>query len=762
MPAEPGSRERSPLGPLLFVAAAFASAFLIFLVQPMVGKRIVPWFGGAPAVWTLCLAFYQTALFAGYAYAHCLIRYVRPALQLPLHALVVAVALLRLPVLPPESAKPEAAVDPSAAILAMLGAHVAPAFLALAATGPLVQAWFARRYPSRSPYPLYAVSNLGSFLALLVYPFLLEPRLPLTLTGQLWSLGFAATAAAVLACAGLAWRGAPIARPPGADGAAPGAPRLMLWLLLPGCAVVMLMGVTNALTLDMAGVPFLWVLPLGVYLATFILCFASERVYRRPPYLLVMAAPPLAALLIRLLGLEVDPWVRAIVSSIQIQIGFQILLLFGACMLLHGELYRLRPPASSLTLFYLCVSGGGALGGIFVGAFAPRIFDEYRELDLGLALAGLLLLAACGQDARGWLSRAAPRWHWAVAVVLAAILFGSPLVQAFQSGAVVSYQERTFFGVLRVTHIKGPGGEQRQLSNGSTLHGVQFASAPRRPTSYFGVQTGIALALGQRDPDRPTLVGVVGLGIGTLATYGRPGDRFRFYEIDPAVIRLARDERHFTYLAQSSAEIEVVEGDARISLAAERARGSAPGMDFLIVDAFSSDAIPVHLLTREAIALYRDALGEDGLLAFHVSNRHFDLVPVLGRLGDDAGLSVVAIETASMVGQLSAAATWVFLSEDEERIRSLAQLAMARRAELHLPPHGIQVRRPPPEVLARTPLWTDDYSDLLGAMRPLGGRLPELRARGSTAPDASDAGGRASVNRADPRNPGGRPSAGPR
>jgi spermidine synthase len=226
---------------------------------------------------------------------------------------------------------------------------------------------------------------------------------------------------------------------------------------------------------------------------------------------------------------------------------------------------------------------------------------------------------------------------------------------------------------------------------------------------------------------------VVGLGIGTLAAYGRPGDRFRFYEIDPAVIRIARDGSHFTYLAQSGAEIEIVEGDARISLDAERARGRPPGFDFLIVDAFSSDAIPIHLLTREAIAVYRDALKENGVLVFHVSNRHFDLVPVLGRLADDAGLQLAAIVTASMAGQLSAAATWVFLSDDGERIRSLADLAMARRAELGLPPHMIQVRRPPPGVLATTPLWTDDYSDLLGAMRPFGERLADSSARGPTA-----------------------------
>ena len=724
MPVGPESRERGRLGPIFFAGTAFASAFLIFLVQPMVGKRILPWFGGAPAVWTLCLAFYQTALFGGYAYAHGLIRYAKPALQLRVHAVVVAGTLLALPVLPPESWKPAGVVEPNAAILGMLAVNVAPPFLTLAATAPLVQAWFARRYPSRSPYPLYAVSNLGSFLALLAYPFLLEPRLSLSRTGRLWSLAFAATVAAVLACAGLARREATSDRSPAATGPAPARPgpaRVALWLLLPGCAVVILMGVTNALTLDIASVPFLWILPLGIYLTTFVLCFGSERVYRRVPYLLVAGAPLLVGWLIPISG-PADHWgIGAIWYSTQIQIVVHLVLVFAACMILHGELFRLRPPASSLTLFYLCISGGGALGGIFVGALAPRIFDNYHELALGFSLAWLLLLAACWQDSRGWLSRAAPRGRWALALVLALTVILLPYWAArrLRRPADAVYMERSFFGVLHVAHANTIGGEQLQLFNGSTMHGVQFPTAPRRPTSYFGVQTGIGLALGQREPDTPVAIGVVGQGIGTLAAYGQPGDLLRFYEIDPAVIRLARDERYFTYLAQSVAKVEVVEGDARISLASERARGSQPSFDFLIIDAFSSDAIPVHLLTRDALGVYLDSLREDGLLAFHVSNRHFDLVPELARLADDAGLRVAAIVTQAIPGQLSGQSTWVFLARSEERIRSLVELALRRRGELGLPPETITVRRPPRDVVAATPLWTDDYSDLLGAMYPL-------------------------------------------
>jgi spermidine synthase len=710
------------LASTLFAGAAFASAFLIFLVQPMVGKRILPWFGGVPAVWTLCLAFFQTTLFAGYAYAHGLIRCASPARQLALHALAFGGALLALPVLPGEAWKPDGAVEPSAAILAMLAVHVAPPFLVLAATGPLVQVWFARRYPARSPYPLYAVSNLGSLLALVAYPFLFEPRLTLSATGRLWSQGFVATGAAVLACAALAWRRRAAPGAPPAAGAAPFRPRpahVALWLLLPGCAVVLLMAVTNALCLDIASVPFLWILPLGVYLTSLILCFGSERCYRRAPYVLLAGAPFIAQSALRLSAPGGEDGILAVASSMQLQIAVHGLLLFGACMVLHGELYRLRPPASSLTAFYLCVSGGGALGGIFVGAVAPRLFDDYYELDLGLALAWLLLLAACWEGSRGWLQRGAPRWRWALAGALTAILLGHSAVETLRSPPSVVHKERTFFGVLRVWAIGEGPMEQRQLFNGTTLHGVQFASSPGRPTSYFGVQTGIGLALSQRDPDASTAIGVVGLGIGTLAAYGRPGDRVRFYEIDPAVIRLARDERYFTYLTRSAAEIEVVEGDARISLAAERSGAEPPRFDFLIIDAFSSDAIPVHLLTREALELYLGTLKEGGLLAVHVSNRHFDLVPVLARLGEDAGLRVAGIETASLGQYLSARSTWVFLSRDERRIRSLVRLAHGRRAQLGLGRDAIAVRRPPADALAGTPLWTDEYSNLFGAMRPL-------------------------------------------
>jgi spermidine synthase len=708
--------------PLLFASTIFASAFLIFLVQPMVAKRILPWFGGAPAVWSLCLAFYQTALFAGYAYAHLLIRWLRPALQPPVHGLVLATALLALPVLPGDARAPTGGSDPSGTILAILARHVALPFLALAATGPLVQSWFSRRHAGRSPYPLYAVSNAGSLLALLSYPFLIEPRLPLSVTGSLWSAAFVLTGIGVVACAGLAARASAQLPDPGAAAASSSPPagvaRIALWVLLSACAVMLLCGVTNELCLDAAAVPFLWILPLSVYLVSFILRFRSERSRRRVPYLVLAAGLLFLPAIEGFLG--GDGRLTAMAATVQGQIVLWCLVLFAACMLLHGELHRLRPGAPRLTLYYLCISGGGALGGIYVGLFAPRLFDDYLEVPLGLSLGCLLLVASRWYDSQGWLHGGAPRWRWATAMT-ATLAAG----WGFWSGAFAQDEEtvllkRTFFGLLRVQQLGSGEGLQRQLLHGTTLHGVQLSLREQSPSLYFGELTGIGLALTQREAGRPSTVGVVGLGIGTLAAYARPGDRFRFYEIDPGVIGIARNPDYFTYLANSRAELEIVEGDARISLASELGKEGGGRFDFLIIDAFNSDAIPVHLVTREAFDLYRKSLREGGVLAVHVSNRHFDLSPLIARLGEGIGFSNTSIETTDqLTPYLSAESFWMFLSSDAGRLSSLRRLALLRRSQLRLPHDAIRVHVFSSAETTDVRPWTDDYSDLFGALRPI-------------------------------------------
>ena len=416
-PLDPVEERRRPAAPspsvALFAATVFASAFLIFFVQPMVGKHILPWFGGAPAVWLVCVAFYQLTLFFGYGYAHLLNQRLASSRQLVTHAILFAAALLVLPVLPDESWKPQGGAPPSLHILAMLASNVGPPFLLLAATGPLLQAWFARAFPGRSPYGLYAVSNAGSLLALLAYPFFVEPLTSLSSQSAAWSWAFAACGLAILACGWQAWGGAralaPIAAQrsgdtapaekaagmPGADPAADGdATRTLLWIFLPACAVVLFMGVTNELCLDVASIPFLWIVPLAIYLTTFIICFGSERLYRRG--LFATLALLSAALLIAARVGTVDALTLGKgASPIAILAVLYSLALFFSCMLVHGELYRLRPSPERLTAYYFCVSGGGALGGLFVAIAAPRIFSEYYELPFGGLACLLFSTLAC-------------------------------------------------------------------------------------------------------------------------------------------------------------------------------------------------------------------------------------------------------------------------------------------------------------------------------------------------------------------------------
>jgi spermidine synthase len=708
----------------LFASTTFASAFLIFLVQPIVAKRILPWFGGVPAVWSLCLAFYQTALFAGYAYAHLLIARARARTQLFVHAAVVAAAAIALPVLPSDAWKPEGTGDPSAQILAMLLANVALPFFALAATGPLVAAWFARRHPARSPYPLYAVSNAGSLAALVAYPFALEPRLGLSATGRIWSGAFAATTAAVIACAALAQRGDDaVAQHVDPDGPEIGDARrpidVAFWILLSACAVVLLMGITNQLCLGVASVPFLWIVPLVIYLWTLIAAFGAPRLYRRLPFVALAVFAYFAKDLLKALHL-VDPVVDVFGGAPPFEIARLGLLLLASCWILHGELYRLRPPPRSLTSFYLCTSGGGALGGLFVGLFAPRAFGDFYELPIGLGGAVVLLLAACRYDATGWLARGAPRGRLFAAGGLTAVALVALASTAFARKANLLHRERSFFGVSTVNLIEGSRWRVRTLSHGPTMHGLQIEPHPDRATAYFGPGTGIEIALSQRAPGIATEIGVIGLGAGTLAAYGRENDHLRFFEIDPAVIHLARDAGYFTFLSRCQAKLDIVLGDGRISLARERARG-APRFDYLVIDAYSGDAVPVHLLTRESLAVYFDAIEPDGLVAFHVSTAYFDLAPIVFRLAQDAGLHAVEILNHRDPIPVTLPAVWVFVSRSEARIRSLAeaanQRASSRRDRLRTP----RVIFPTPEIVARAPLWTDDYSNLFRALKRLSG-----------------------------------------
>ena len=730
-----------PFGRLVFIVAIFFSAFLIFLVQPLVGKRILPWFGGTPGVWAVCLAFYQTALFAGYAYAHLLIRFVKPRFQLGVHATLVGAAILAPPVLPSlDWAVPDSG-SPAWRILAMMTSHVALPFIALSSTGPLVQIWFARRYPERSPYPLYAVSNLGSMLALLAYPFWFEPRLGLAETAAYWAGGFAVAMATVLLAAELARRTDALARTavrnpvsdprrPSTDAQGqktPGAGEIALWLTLAGCAVVMLNGVTNRLCLDVASVPFLWILPLATYLATLILCFSSERAYRRGFHF---------GLVFVLLGIGVfhglflsetpratESGLAESFASLPLVIAYYTALLFGVCSILHGELYRLRPSADSLTAFYLCMSGGGAIGGLFVGVAAPALFDGYTEFGLGLTLSLLLGLYTAAR-ARGGVRSA---WEHSPAALRGAISLGLLMLahegwQAMRPAPPEVSQERNFYGVVRVIDSDEGEASSRMLMHGSTLHGIQFRSPKARslPTSYYGRASSLSSLMETLPRERGSRIGAVGLGTGTIAAYAKPGDSFRFYETDPAVVRVARDDGTFSFLADSPAEIEVRLGDGRLLLAEEQARSDRQDFDILVIDAFSSDAIPVHLMTREAFGVYAAALDLDGVLAVHVSNRYFDLMPLVARLGGEVGLEHLHAETKIAPRRQTKPSRWVYLARNQERLERIQLAASSVLKRLRLTRETQRFWRDDDSSLQAVPLWTDDYSDLWSVMKTPG------------------------------------------
>jgi hypothetical protein len=652
---------------ILLPVTIFLSAFLLFQVQPMMGRYVLPWFGGGPAVWTACMLFYQAALLAGYAYAHW-IGGRRPRTQTWTHIALLALSLAFLPAVPrAELWKTGAPGDPSGRILLLLAATIGGPYLALSATTPLLQRWFHVLRPAAPPWRLYALSNFGSFLALLSYPFLIEPVLRLRTQSIIWSALYVAFAAM---CAWAAWalsrseiKGAEPAvgasRPPAApDSPAPSALDHLMWLALAACGSLLLLGTTSKITQEIAVVPFLWVVPLAIYLLTFVITFEHERWYPRMP--LAVAAGILAPATCAVIGLSVA-------ISVWKQLAVCLVALFVTCTLCHGELARSKPAPGYLTSFYLTIAAGGALGGIFAALIAPRIFTEYTEYLIALAASCVLGFAA-------WLrSGALAQWtgrNFAVRVPLMALMFGglTSAVAAFNYRQPAIYAKRDFYGILRVNEYTQNGARLRRLSHGRVQHGLQFLDADKRdrPTTYYGPHSGVALAIDA--VPHPRRVAVVGLGAGTLAAWGRPGDTYRFYEIDPNVEAIAR--HWFTFLSDSKAQTEVVLGDARVQLERELREGRSHDYDVIAVDAFSGDAIPIHLLTAECAEIYRQRLAPGGILALHISNRSLNLEPVtrgLARyLGWQARMVLVAPDLLDENPNAESSSRWVLLTEKRE------------------------------------------------------------------------------------------------
>jgi SAM-dependent methyltransferase len=679
---------------LLYAVTIFVSAFLLFLVQPVMAKQILPWFGGSAAVWTTCLVFFQTTLLAGYAYSDLAVHRLAPRAQVRLHIALLLISLVVLPILPGVGWKPAGSENPSWLILGLLAATIGLPYFLLSTTSPLIQAWFARARPGTSPYRLFALSNLASMLALVGYPFLLEPWAPTRAQAWGWS---AAYALFVVLCAAAGWaslraaRAPTIVEPPahagiaigdGREEAAPAAVRQMLWCALAAMGSLMLLAVSNHITVDIASIPLLWIVPLAIYLLTFILCFDATGWYRRDAFLAMAAA-----------ALGVMGWTVAdpkLTHELTLQIGVFCAGLFVACMFCHGELVRLKPAPRFLTRFYLMISLGGAVGAVLVGIIAPLVLPAHFELALGLVGASLLLAWQVRRMHPVYLTLAA-------VAVLATIGTGVWSVRQFYDDVIVS--KRNFYGVLRVTEWgqDEPEEHRRSLIHGQILHGQQFQAADLKgvPTTYYTFTSGIGRLLESLHPRKdPLKVGVIGLGTGTIATYGAKGDTYRFYEINPDVIEAA--QRDFTYLGDSAATIELALGDARLSLEREPKQN----FDVLAIDAFSSDAIPVHLITSEALAIYLRHMKPGGVIAFHVTNRYLDLIPVVQALADAHGLAAVQIldETKD---KLTSTSDWVLLSSDP------AALAGPALAEFATP------IEPRPDWR----LWTDDFNNLVQVLK---------------------------------------------
>ena len=688
---------------LLNALTIFASAFLLFQVEPLIGKIILPWFGGVAAVWTVCLLFFQVVLLLGYLYAHLLTSQLGRRAQGWLHVCLLAISLLALPILPKDSWKPSGPEHPALHILWLLGLTVGLPFFLLSATSPLLQAWLANARKDRV-YRLYALSNAGSLLGLLSYPTVVEPRMSTIWQGRIWSVTYAVFAVACGAIA-ISQRGGDGAQQP-AEGSAARVDwnTRALWVALPACSSTLLLAVTNHISQNIAAVPFLWVIPLSLYMLSFILCFASPRWYPR-------------TLFLRLLAVALGGMTYALSPSLSL-LPFWLMIalfcvgLFVCCMFCHGELVRLKPDPSQLTSFYFLSSLGSVAGAAFVALVAPQIFSGFYELHVALAGCALLVVLVHRRDSSSPFWQPGWRAAWIVTQLLAISVIVSLFVLARSDSEKSVRSVRNFYGVLReseevapnVVLLKGdqqaqPGDGQRfrRLTNGTISHGLQFLSPARReqPTSYYGPNSGIGLTLAAVRDRGPLRVGVIGLGTGTIAAYGRAGDTYTFYEINPLVVQLAQQD--FTFLRDSKANIVFELGDARLSLE----RQPPQQFDVLAVDAFSSDSIPVHLLTLEAFELYFRHLKPNGILAVHISNKFLRLEPVVVAAAQKLGKELLLIDNAADYTKGVSVARWALVANSGV----FAGLPNLEKAGKRITANG------------REKPWTDSYSSLFSVLQ---------------------------------------------
>ena len=681
---------------LLYSIAIFVSAFLLFQVQPIIAKIILPWFGGSSAVWSTCLLFFQVVLLLGYLYAHWLHAKLTPRKQAVAHAAALALSLATLPILPNLMWKSTAVGLASLRILGLLALTVGLPYFLLSSTSPLLQAWYARTHKGAVPYRLFALSNLASMLALVSYPFLVEPHLSSRTQALVWSAAYAGFAAL---CAAAAWRNwklpaagvAPLPVSEERGEPAPGWSVRLLWLGLAASASILLLAVTTHITQDVAAIPFLWILPLAAYLLSFILCFDAPHYYQRLLFV-PLGAACLVAMAYQLAPSDTGPAAR---PAIALFAGS----LFVCAMVCHGELARLKPHPRHLTGFYVTVALGGALGGLFVGLVAPNVFNSDYEFPLGLGLAAtvwfLVFLREFWRPSTLWMRGGLV----AAAVLLCGyvVYLGRDVREMVAGYRVVA---RNFYGELRVSEEGDPAIDVdacRKLLHGVINHGEQMLRPEYRdrPITYFCPESGIGRAMHALE-GAPRRIGILGLGCGTLAAYGKAGDTLRIYEINPLVIDIARTE--FTYLRDTPARVEVALGDGRLVLESEPSQQ----FDLLVMDAFSGDSVPVHLITREALATYFRHLKPNGILAINITNRYLNLEPVMAA-------DAIAFHKQALVYDFIPAdadflcfgCSWTLIMDPATTAAHSELLAEARilRADPGFRP------------------WTDDFSNMLSILK---------------------------------------------
>lgn len=681
-----------------FYAVVALSAFLLFLVQPLIAKQILPWFGGSSAVWTTCMLFFQGALLLGYAYSDVTPGLLGPRRQPRVHMVLALLALLTLPIIAPESWKPVGGEEPISRILLLLAVTIGLPYVLLSTTSPLIQSYFARLHPGRDAYRLFALSNAASLAALVAYPVAIEPFVGTRMQALGWSAAFALF---VLLLVALAWRvsraegggAAPVAaiaiedatrQPP--DGAMPNAATQWRWIALSAAGSMLLLAVSNHITQNVASVPLLWILPLTLYLLTFILTFDGTGWYKRKVY-----AVPFFVMVIGMcfLLVEKDYQFDLIIQTSVFCVG-----LFVVCMVCHGELVLAKPAPMHLTRFYLLVSIGGALGALVVSVAAPLLFSTYLETAVALLIAALLFVPVA--------QAIHPYLQWvAVALAIGVVGTGAWFVKQEHKNAVEI--TRNFYGVLKVKSYEEPGTENYlvRLVHGAILHGEQYPHEKWRfqPTTYYTPTSGFGRAVNlQRElaprSNNTQRIGMIGLGVGTVAAYCREGDICRIYEINAAVERLART--HFTYLADAKGKVNVILGDARLSLERE----ASNQFNVLAVDAFSGDSIPMHLITQEAVRVFMGQVATNGIVAYHVSNRFLNLPPVLAEIAEKEKLAgVVVDDPAQSDNTLHSSSTWVLLARSAETLKGIGEA-------------GTPLVR-----TAGAPLWTDDFNNLLSVVK---------------------------------------------